>query len=439
MDKANRNSMKQLLFILITLGTTALTVQAQIPKEGETLDRVLAVVGKEIVLKSEVDGQMFMLAQQNKNMDFGDEKLRRRVLDALINDRLLYNKALEDSIQVTEEEITAQTEAQLQQMIAQVGSEQRLVDVYAMPMWKIRRDMREVVRKNVMMERVRQSRLYDLKASAHDVEEFYKEFKDSMPQIGEQVELAHIVLYIKPSSESKDKAQQLAKKVYDSIAAGGDFCDFAKRYSSDPGSATTCGELGMRNATDFVIEYSSAAKKLQIGELSPPVESPFGFHLIQLLDRTKDQIKTRHILFQVSRQDNDIELVKKNLNAIKEGIAQGKKSFEDAAKISSEEKETQGFGGSLGKTQIQNLEAQLRTAVEKLPDGGVTEPLPYVAERTKPAMHIVLRKRTIPAHTPSLESDYKELERMATSYKQNKEYENWMKDLRKQMYWTILD
>jgi peptidyl-prolyl cis-trans isomerase SurA len=161
--------------------------------------------------------------------------------------------------------------------------------------------------------------------------------------------------------------------------------------------------------------------------------------VIQLLDRTKEQIKTRHILIAVARQEEDVEAAKKFLTEVREKITTGSLSFDDAAKIYSEEKETQGFGGALGRVQIASLDPALKAAVEKLSDGQVTDALPYQAERTKPALHLVLRKKTIAKHKANLETDYKEIERMASMFKQNKEYDNWVRQLRTELYWEVRD
>ncbi|MFM8569120.1 MAG: peptidylprolyl isomerase, partial [Candidatus Kapaibacterium sp.] len=411
---------------------------AQQRREGDVLDRVEAVVGREVVLKSDVDGQLYMLAQQNPSLNATDPAVRKRVRDAIINDKLVYLKALEDStMQVSEDEVNQQLDQTMQQIVAQFGSEDRVEKAYGIPMWKIKKDGHDEVKRRILLERMRQSKVGDTRVSRAEVEEFFRVYRDSLPEIPEQVEIAHIVKLITPAGSAKDQALQKAKKIRDSIVAGGDFCDFAKRYSADPGSAGSCGELAMRACNDFVPEYCSAAKKLQLTEYSLPVESPFGYHVIQLIDRTKEQIKTRHILIAVSRRDEDVEASKTFLVDLKTRLNAGSISFVDAAQTYSEEKETQGFGGYLGKVQLAALDASLKGAVEKLADGQITDPLPYQADRTKPAVHLVLRKRTYPKHKADLASDYKDIERMASAYKQNKDYEKWVRQLRSELYWEV--
>ncbi|MFN5865793.1 MAG: peptidylprolyl isomerase [Candidatus Kapaibacterium sp.] len=428
------------ILVLALLLWPALRIQAQQLREGDVLDRVEAVVGKEVVLKSDVDGQIYMLMQQNPSVNPADPAIRKRIRDAMINDKLVYLKALEDTtMQVSEEEVNQQLDQTVQQIIAQFGSEDRVEKAYGVPLWKIKKDGHDEVKRRILLERMRQAKIGDVRVSRAEVDDFYAKFKDSLPDIPEQVEIGHIVKLIVPAGTAKNMALQKEKKIRDSIVAGGDFCDFAKRYSADPGSASSCGELAMRACSDFVPEFCSAAKKLQLTEYSLPVESPFGYHVIQLLDRTKEQIKTRHILIAVARQEEDVEAAKKFLTEVREKITTGSLSFDDAAKIYSEEKETQGFGGALGRVQIASLDPALKAAVEKLSDGQVTDALPYQAERTKPALHLVLRKKTIAKHKANLETDYKEIERMASMFKQNKEYDNWVRQLRTELYWEVRD
>ncbi|MFM8472849.1 MAG: peptidylprolyl isomerase, partial [Candidatus Kapaibacterium sp.] len=226
--------------IFLALMTQGLAAQQL--REGDVLDRVEAVVGREVVLKSDVDGQLYMLAQQNPSLIATDPAVRKRVRDAIINDKLVYLKALEDStMQVSEDEVNQQLDQTMQQIVAQFGSEDRVEKAYGIPRWKIKKDGHDEVKRRILLERMRQSKVGDTRVSRAEVEEFFRVYRDSLPEIPEQVEIAHIVKLITPAGSAKDQALQKAKKIRDSIVAGGDFCDFAKRYSADPGSAGSCG------------------------------------------------------------------------------------------------------------------------------------------------------------------------------------------------------
>lgn len=426
------------LVLLVWICTAIAGAQQLALREGDVLDRIEAIAGDQPILKSEVDAQLLLLAQQNPSLKVDDPELRKRVIDALINERLLYVQAQLDSITVSDEEVNAQLDATIAQLIRQAGSQERLENLYQMPMWKIRRDGREEIRKRLIVQRYQQSKLGEIKVSPREVEQFYERYKDSLPVIGKQYELYHIVRYVQPTHDARQAAYERARAIRDSILAGADFCQLVARNSEDPNTRASCGDLGMRNCNDFVPEFCSACKKLQTNEVSMPIETPFGFHVVRMLDRTLEQIHVQHILIGIPRGESDRERVRAELVRLREQILGGKLSFEDAARQYSEEQDTRGFGGALGKLAAASLEPSMAQLLDSLADGAITEPLPYSTNPTKQGYHILWKKRTIPPHKPSLETDYKELENFALTMKQQQLYDRLVATLREQLHWEIL-
>ncbi|MCX7936540.1 MAG: peptidylprolyl isomerase [Bacteroidota bacterium] len=417
---------------------TAAAAQQWTVREGDVLDCVVAVAAGEPILKSEVDAQVLLMLQQNPALRSSESDLRQRVLDALINDRLMYVQAQLDSITVSDEEVNLQLEMTIQQLVRQVGSEERLENIYQMPMWKIRQDGREEIRKRLLTERYRQMKMADIKVTPREVEEFYERYKDSLPTLGKQYELYHIVRYVVPTQQAREDAYVRAKGIRDSLLRGADFCTMASRYSEDPNTRTGCGDLGMRNCSDFVPEFCSACKKLQVGEISMPIETPFGYHIVRMVERTVEQIHVQHILITIPRGDIDQERVRADLEQLRQRILSGEISFEQAARQYSDEQDTRGFGGALGKLAAQTLEPSLAALLDTLPDGGITAPLPYTTNPTRQGFHILWKKRTLPPHKPTLETDYKELENFALTMKQQQVYERLVATLRRQLHWEVL-
>jgi peptidyl-prolyl cis-trans isomerase SurA len=321
-------------------------------------------------------------------------------------------------------------------LVQQFGSEKRIEDVYGMSITKIKKDFREEIRKRLYIERIQQMMFSDIKVSRGDVESFYSRFRDSIPKVPDRVDLYHIVKYVKASDEKNKEAQQLAIRVRDSIIKGASFSDFARRYSGDPASAANGGDLGTVDKGKFVPTFEAAAFALEPNEISQPVESPFGWHVIQLIEKTSSTITTRHILIKVGQSDEDRQAVQTDLREIKNRVTTGE-NFEELAKKLSDERETQGFGGSMGTVDLERLPAEMRTIISALPDGGVSDPLPYAADPTKPGYHILFRKRLIAAHAPSLTDDYKQLEQLALMEKRQRMEQDWIKDLRKKLYWEV--
>jgi len=410
----------------IVIVLSAFSLYAQ---QSQVLDKIIATVGREIVLQSDIEGRIAMFLQQNPKVNPSDPELRKQVLESLINERLMVTKAVEDSIAVMDEEINQSLDFMMQNLMQTYGSEKRVEDLYGMSVSRIRKNYREEVRKQLLVERLQQQKFMGVKCTNREVEDFYNQYRDSIRAIPASVELAHIVKHIKPSADAKEEVKRLALKIRDSILKGVDFAELAKRHSGDPGSASTGGDLGWVDKGKFVAEYERAAYDLQSGETSQPIESPFGFHIIQTIEKRKDASHTRHILLKLGGSADDKSRVEKILNELKERVEKSE-SFEDLAKQYSDEKETQGFGGSMGVIELNRLPADLKTIVETLPEGGVSQPLPYMADPTKPSLHIILKKKNIAEHSPSLSSDFKKIEQMALQQKQAKLMDSFLKELR---------
>lgn len=420
-----------IIVTIILLSILTLRGRAQDSMEG-----IVAIVGREIVLKSDVDGQMEIMAQRDPKVSRKDPALRQAVLDQLINERLIMTKAIEDSVEVTEDEITQRMEYQLQSLIQQFGTEKRIEDMYGMSMARIRREFRDEIRKRLLVEKMQQKQFADIKATRADVEGFYERYRDSLPSIPERVDLYHIVKYVKPSAEKNKEAEALALRIRDSIVKGGSFSEFARRYSADPMSAANGGDLGTVEKGKFVPSFEAAAFALSPNEISAPVESPFGWHVIQLISKTSTTMTTRHILIRVSQSEADRDSAKAQLLRMKQAVELGD-SFEKIAREYSDERETQGFGGAMGQIELSRLPEDMRSAINALKDGSVSDPMPYAADPTKPGYHILYRKRLIPAHKPSVDDDYKQLEQMASFEKKQRLEQEWILKLRRELYWEV--
>ena len=451
MTKIMKRSIGALFFAgLFCILATNITL-AQL-REGATLDKIVAVVGEEIIMKSDVDSYLLAMAQNDKTIDINDKATWDKVLNMLIDEKLIVMKAIEDTnIVVSDEEIQQRMDFQIEQYIYQLGSKERLESVFKMSEQEIRYKFRDDIRKRLLAERMQQSKLGGVAVSPREIEEFYAEYADSLEDIPAQVELNHIVKKIKPQAELKAEILQLAKRVRDSLLAGADFADFAKRYSGDLMSAQkTGGDLGWVKKGRFYAEYEKAAYALQKGQISMPVETPFGYHIIQTIDKKEDEIHTRHILFKIEYSDEDLQGALDFLKDIKKRVEEGEK-FEDLALRYSDETETKGFGGALRRQSGTKILLPLSTMglypypltppnlneiVEGLKVGGVSEPLIY-EENPNLSYRIIYKKSYFPKHKPNMENDMDLLEQMALKVKKQKLKDEWLKELRSEMFWEI--
>jgi peptidyl-prolyl cis-trans isomerase SurA len=253
--------------------------------------------------------------------------------------------------------------------------------------------------------------------------------------VQEELELYHIFRIPQTSGAVKSNLKDAAQKILDSIKTGGDFADFARRYSDDAGTKTSGGDLGFVRRGEFFAEFEEAVFSLKEKQLSDVVETPLGFHLIQLLERRGEQVHPRHILFKFIRDVSEADSTIAFLKILKDSVLHGA-SFTDLAKRHSEDKESALLGGFLGQLPVTQFDKNVVDVIKNLKEGDISEPIEVTAGKSRGYQIIYLKKR-IPEHAMSLAVDWSRLEQLATSYKRNTEYQNWTKRLRSEIYWDV--
>jgi len=402
----------------------------------EVLDRVVAVVNNEIILQSELDFQSSLFASQ-RGIDPNSEGLKEQILKQMIDEKLVYAQAELDSIEVKEEEVTQQIEYQINVFQQQYGSIANIEQMYGMSIDQIKRELRDDVRKNLMVQRLREKNFAFMEASRREIEEFFETYKDSLGMIPEKLKIYHIFRNPKANERIKNKAKQLAQSLLDSIKSGADFGPLAKKYSEDPGSAVQGGDLGFVQRGVFYPEFEAAAFALEEGELSEVVESPVGFHVIQLVERRGESIHTKHILIKIKAdEDADLETIQ-YLTDLRDSVVNGGGDFKALAKKYSEDKETAAFGGDLGTFYLNQLDKHLLDVVSKLKQGEISFPRRLEYAPGTYGYHIVYLELRVPQHPASIEEDYSEIKRLADEMKKQKEYDQWIEKLKESIYWEV--
>lgn len=408
-----------------------ITVNAQ-----QTLDKIVAVVDNEIILQSELEFQTSVFAQQ-RQLDPNTPGLKEQILNSMIEEKLVYAQADLDSITVTEDEINQRIDYQISTFTQQYGSIANIEKIYGMSIDRIKRELRDEVKKSLMSQRLQEKNFGRVEATRREVEDFFKEFQDSIGTIPEKVVIYHIFQNPKASEKLKKKFYDKAAALLDSIKAGKDFSELAKLYSDDPGSAKQGGDLGFVKKGVFYPEFEEAAFKLKVGELSGIVESPVGYHIIQMIERRGESINTRHILVKIKADENaDLQSID-FLSEIRDSIIKGKASFETFAKKYSEDKETAPFGGELGTFYISQLDKSLLDAVGKLKEGEIGFPRRLEYAPGTYGYHIVWLKSKIAQHKASLDTDYSEIKKLADDYKKQKEYSKWIDSIKHKIFWEV--
>ncbi len=397
------------------------------------IDRIIAVVDKEIITESELMERVTLTALQNR-LDPQDPELRKDVLDALIAEKLVLAQAYIDSIQITDEEVTRQLDQQINALIQRAGSQERLEQVYGMPLARIKRESREIMRKQMLVARVRQAKENAIQISRREVEDFFHAYKDSLPRIPTEFELSHIFVSPKPDTAVEQQTRAFLAAVLDSLRKGADFAEFARRYSQD-GSAAAGGDLGWAKRGDYVREFEEVLFSLKENQISDIVKTQFGFHIIQLLGRRGESVHARHILRRIERGPASDSAAVIFLDSLRARILKGE-SFADLAKAYSEDPETRPLGGNLGRVSIDQLQEPLASIVKDLKEGEISAPhrVPHGASY---GYQIVMVRKRIPEHAPNLETDYRRIEQIALQFKKARISMEWIEELKKTIYWEV--
>ena len=417
------------IFLLLIILLIPLTLPAQ-----TLIDRIVAVVDKEIITESELNERVSFLAMQNR-IDPNQKGLRTQVLDGLISEKLVLAQALIDSIEVTDDEITRALDQQITNFVRQVGSEQRVEQMYGKSIGRIKREYRTDIKNQLLVQRVRQQHEASISVTRREVEDFFLSFRDSLPQVPEEFELSHIYIVPKPDTAIEAKTRQLMQSVLDSINAGGDFSDFAKRYSTDPGSAASGGDLGWEKRGVFVREFEETVFGMKEGDISGIVKTQFGFHIIQLIGRRGESVHARHILMKIDKGPASDSLAVDTLRALRDRVLKGE-SFAQLASKYSEDEDTKSVGGDLGTLTVDQLQPDFAGQIKEMKAGEISEPQRTVVGASY-GFHIIwMRRRTLP-HTINIQDDYKRIEQLTLYMKRNKLNAEWLDELKKSIYVDI--
>lgn len=397
-------------------------------------DRILAVVGNEIILESDLQYQLSLYARQNQLTQI-PPALAQEIFNSLITDKIILAKAQQDSIEVTDDEVTKELDNRIKSLIDQVGSQARLEEIYAMSIVKIRMLLKEDLKKRMMTERLKRQKFGSgVKSTDREVREFYRTYQDSLPKAAQEFEIAHIYLERKISDAEKNWARDKAKLILDSVKKGIDFSELAKRNSDDSLSAIQGGSLGYVKKGSFVKPFEEAVIVLQPGEVSELVETQFGYHIIKLVEKKGDGFTSQHILVKFPTfESSDLETIK-FLTEVKAKVQSGQMTFDEAAKEYSKDESTKLKGGYVGFLTVEQLDSTVVERINETPIGGISDPVRITTNGTDYGYEIIKVINKIPEHNLTLEGDYDKVRRLSDQFKEGKELDKWINDMRESIY-----
>jgi peptidyl-prolyl cis-trans isomerase SurA len=424
-----------LLFISMLLCCGVKTTSAQ----SNSIDEVVAVVGNKIIKKSDIEKQY---AQYVASGNTETEGIRCAVLENLMLQKLLVLQAETDSVEVSDAQVEQELDRRIRYFVKQIGSEQLLEEYYKEPIAQIKDDFRKMVREQIVVQTMQSKITKDISATPADVRDYYKKIPaDSLPYISAELEVAHIVKKPPVSEAQKLEIKERLEGYKKRIAEGEDFSVLAALYSDDRSTAKKGAELGFFERGDMVPEFEAAAFKLKTGEISPVVESKFGFHILQLIERRGNQINVRHLLLQPKVSEDESAKAITSLDSIAGIIRRGEMTFEAAAEKFSDDEDTRYNNGTIvnpntGNTRFQpdQLDKILFFQIDTMPVGAVSKPLPWQTADGKTFYRLVLvRSRTQP-HKANLKEDYQKIQNVVLENKQQKAMEDWVKKQSKTSY-----
>lgn len=436
--------MKQIIAIII-LSTFSFSGQAQL--QSMVIDKIIARVGGEYILLSDVEKQFSYLQQTQKDLE---ESAKCGVLESIIAQKLMVNQAKLDSIIVGDTEVEASLDFRIQSILSQMGdNEEFFEDYYGQTVNEVKEWMRDDLRNQLLSERMQSSIIDQVLIRPEEVVEFFESIpKDSLPLLNAEVEIAEIVMKPEASQASKDKSYELLLNIRNQITNdSADFAELAKKYSDDLGSGAKGGELGSAKRGSYVPEFEAAAYSLANGEISEIVESDFGYHLIQLNERRGNVIDARHILIkpEVTTADND--KTKNFLDSLRAVIESDSLDFGKMVKKHSDKNvESYSNNGRMtnpasGTTffSTNDLPPEIYFGIENLDINDISNPIEYQDNGGELRYRIVQLQTETRPHIANLKEDYSKLQKFAIESKKNDYFNDWIVSKLSDTYITVDD
>ncbi len=402
-------------------------------QESSVIDRIAAIVDNEIILESEVFQYLqFNVGTQealDKLSPQQTDSLKSFILEELINQKVLLAKARADTVNVQPRDVDKELDGRMKVLTEQAGGQDRLEEYYGIPMTKLKRQFRPLVEQSMMIEMVKQQKLQNVQVTPSEVQKFWEMYRDSIPPLQDAVRIAHILLPDRLSESSQQATVKTADSVRALITSGQmKFEEYASRYSDDPASAARGGKLGQTARGDLVPEYEAAAYSLQPGDISQPVVSPFGVHLIRVDERTGEKITTSHILFRIQPTSADTLETFTRADSIVVAV-RGGGDWDKLVRRYSADAKTVDNGGDLSWFSPAELPDDFKQPVSALKPGQVTEPI-----RTQFGVHVVKVSERVFARPVTLEDDPERIRRMTLSKKQDEIFKQWIEELKTKTY-----
>lgn len=419
--------MKNIFKLAAVAATLMLPISGFAQKYGNGLiDKTIAVVGNEMISLSELEQEILYMRMQGM---YSDKNMRCEQLERMLENKLFLMQARVDSLSVNQEMVASTLSQRIDAMRTQLGGDDNVEKTYGKPLYKLRQEWKQQMEDMSLTQQMQQqisSQVPEL--TPHDVKEYLAETDPAdLPMVPIKYQLSQICIY--PDREAANLAvKEKLLGIRERIMNGEKFSTLARIYSEDPGSARKGGELGLASKSIFWPAFSDAAMSLKPGVISQIVETPDGFHIIEVLEKKGDMFNARHILIKPSYTDEDRQKAFKTLDSLKTEIQNNAVTFQMAARFYSQDAQTKTNGGQMADPytgssyfEIDQLKPEDYAAIKDLKEGEISEPVQSTDNEGRngnTVYKIIKVDKIIPAHVASFDKDYSELLEEARSKKQ---------------------
>ena len=423
-----------------------LGVAVQASAQNNIAEEVAWVVGDEPIYKSDIEEQYMQLQYERQPIDGNPYCV---IPERMAIEKLFLHQAKIDTVKVQDAMVIQQAESRINYFIANLGSREKVEEYFRKPLPELKEQMIEVIRNQYTVQEVQRNLTKDVKATPSDVRKYYATLPpDSIPYIPQQVEVKLLSLNpVIPQQEIDDVKARLRDFTNKINSGENEFSTLAILYSED-GSSMYGGEIGFKSRSELVPEFASVAFNLNdTKKVSKIVETEFGFHIIQLIEKRGDRINCRHILLKPKVAQKDLDEAKTRLDSIRKDMLDGKFTFEEATQWISQDKDTKNNKGimvnrrtSSTKFEMADLPQEIAKVVDKMEVGDISKPFIMIDQsRNKEIVAIVKLSRRIEGHKANLSDDYQILKNMYENNRKAKIIDDWVVKKQKETYVRIDD
>jgi peptidyl-prolyl cis-trans isomerase SurA len=410
--------------------------------QGFVVDKIIAKVDNYIVIKSELE-RAYQDYLTNGGSPSAESKCQYFAM--LVRNKLMLAKAEIDSVMVLDGEVDLNTQNRMDMILSQSGrTEDELEALYGKTMEQVRLELRDQIREQMIVSKMEEEMTKGIVVTPSDVKRFFSKIpKDSLPYFSASVEVAQIVKIAKVSEVQENATRMELAGIRNRILAGEDFATLAKKYSDDPSVISNGGEMGWSGRGRMVPEYEATAFKLKPNEISMPFKSPFGIHIMQLIERRGNEYQSRHILMSPKPSQQDLADATRYLDSLRNLIVKDSLKFENAAKEYSDDVQTKGNGGFFSdrdggvQLTVDELDPIIFFKLDSMNVGEISKPITYRTDDVKDAVRILYYKSRISPHQASLEQDWTKIQAATLNEKKDKILQKWFQKARLDVFINI--